>query len=44
VSVKYRLRAKYPIRLRTFLAKVYEYYDPPISAVARPVQMVVRAR
>ncbi len=44
VSVKYRLRAKYPIRARSFLAKTYEYYDPAVSAIARPVLLEVRKR
>jgi len=44
VTLKYRLRAKYPIRARTFKSRVYEYYDPEISSVARPVQLEVRAR
>jgi hypothetical protein len=44
VSVKYRLRAKYPIRARSFLAKTYEYYNPAVSAVARPVLLEVRKR
>ncbi len=44
VSVKYRLRAKYPIRARSFLAKAYEYYDPAVNAVARPALMEVRKR
>ncbi|MGA7415272.1 MAG: hypothetical protein WBW33_32670, partial [Bryobacteraceae bacterium] len=44
VSVKYRLRAKYPIRARSFLAKTYEYYDPAVNAVARPVLLEVRKR
>jgi len=44
VKLKYRLRAKYPIRARTFKSRVYEYYDPEVSAVARPVQLEVAAR
>ena len=44
VAVKFRLRAKYPIRARTFKSRVYEYYDPEISSVARPVQLEVRTR
>ncbi len=44
VTVKFRLRAKYPIRARTFKSRVYEYYDPEVSSVARPVQMEVRRR
>jgi len=44
VKLKYRLRAKYPIRAHTFKSRVYEYYDPDVSAVARPVQLEVAAR
>src|SRR6267142_2807393 len=44
VTLKFRLRAKYPIRARTFRSRVYEYYDPEVSSVARPVQMDVRRR
>ena len=44
VTLKFRLRAKYPIRGRTFQSRVYEYYDPEVSSVARPIQLEVRAR
>ncbi len=44
VTLKYRLRAKFPIRARTFKSQVYEYYDPEIASVARPVQLEVRKR
>jgi hypothetical protein len=44
VKLHFRLRAKYPIRARTFQSRVYEYYDPDVNAVARPVQLEVRAR
>ncbi len=44
ITLKYRLRAKYPIRARTFESKVYEYYDPQINALAHPVQMLVAER
>ena len=44
VGLKFRLRAKYPIRARTFESRVYEYYDPEISSVARPVQLEVSGR
>jgi uncharacterized protein YfaS (alpha-2-macroglobulin family) len=44
VTLKFRLRAKYPIRARTFKSRVYEYYDPEVAAVARPVQLEVAAR
>jgi uncharacterized protein YfaS (alpha-2-macroglobulin family) len=44
VTVKFRLRAKYPIRARTFKSRVYEYYDPEVSSIARPVQLEVHKR
>jgi uncharacterized protein YfaS (alpha-2-macroglobulin family) len=44
VTVRCRLRAKYPIRARTFQSRVYEYYDPAVQAVARPVQLEVRKK
>jgi uncharacterized protein YfaS (alpha-2-macroglobulin family) len=44
VTMHFRLRAKYPIRARTFQSRVYEYYDPDVSSVARPVQLEVRQR
>jgi alpha-2-macroglobulin-like protein len=44
VTLHFRLRAKYPIHARTFRSRVYEYYDPEVSSVARPVQLEVRQR
>ena len=44
VNLKFRLRAKYPVRARTFKSRVYEYYDPAVSSTARPIQLEVRAR
>ncbi len=44
VNLKFRLRAKYPVRARTFRSRVYEYYDPDVNSVARPVQLEVRSR
>jgi uncharacterized protein YfaS (alpha-2-macroglobulin family) len=44
VGLHFRLRAKYPIRARTFRSRVYEYYDPEVSSIARPVQLEVRPR
>jgi hypothetical protein len=44
VTVKFRLRAKYPIRARTFKSRVYEYYNPEVAAIARPVQLEVVSR
>ncbi len=44
VTVKYRLRAKYPIRAKTLLSRTYEYYDQAVGSVAAPVQLEVRKR
>ena len=44
VALKFRLRAKYPVRARTFASRVYEYYDPDVNAVAMPVQLQVLPR
>jgi uncharacterized protein YfaS (alpha-2-macroglobulin family) len=44
VTLKFRLHAKYPIRARTLRSRVYEYYDPEVSSVARPEQLEVRRR
>jgi A-macroglobulin TED domain/Alpha-2-macroglobulin family/A-macroglobulin receptor binding domain/MG2 domain/Alpha-2-macroglobulin bait region domain/Carboxypeptidase regulatory-like domain/Macroglobulin domain MG3 len=44
VTLKFRLRAKYPIRAKTFESRVYEYYDPDVNSVARPVQLEVRGQ
>jgi len=44
VTLRFRLRAKYPIRARTFQSRAYEYYDPEVSSVARPVVLEVRKR
>jgi hypothetical protein len=44
VTISVRLRAKYPVRARTFQSRVYEYYDPEVSATAHPVQLIVNQR
>lgn len=44
VTLRFRLRAKYPIRARTFKSRAYEYYDPEVNSVARPVELEVRQR
>lgn len=44
VTIRFRLRAKYPIRARTFQSRVYEYYEPEVNSIARPVQLEVRKR
>ncbi len=44
LSLSFRLRAKYPIRASTFASRVYEYYDPAVSSLARPVLLEVRKK
>jgi A-macroglobulin TED domain/Alpha-2-macroglobulin family/Carboxypeptidase regulatory-like domain/MG2 domain/A-macroglobulin receptor binding domain/Alpha-2-macroglobulin bait region domain len=44
LTVHFRLRAKYPIRARTFQSRAYEYYDPDVNSVAQPVQLEVSQR
>jgi hypothetical protein len=44
IALSFRLRAKYPIRARTFASRVYEYYAPEVSSLARPVELEVRKR
>jgi uncharacterized protein YfaS (alpha-2-macroglobulin family) len=44
VTLNIRLRAKYPIRARTFQSRIYEYYDPDVNSTAPPVQLEVRQR
>ena len=44
VTLTFRLRAKYPIRARTFASRVYEYYDPEVQSVARPIALEVRKK
>jgi uncharacterized protein YfaS (alpha-2-macroglobulin family) len=44
VTLRFRLRAKYPIRARTFQSRVYEYYDPDVKSVSPPAQLEVRKK
>jgi uncharacterized protein YfaS (alpha-2-macroglobulin family) len=44
VTLRFRLRAKYPIRARTFQSRVYEYYDPEVSSLAAPTRLEVKQR
>jgi len=43
-KLAFRLRAKYPILAHTFASRVYEYYDPAVNSLARPVQLEVRKK
>jgi hypothetical protein len=44
ITLRFRLRAKYPIRARTLQSRVYEYYDPDVHSVAAPAQLEVRKK
>jgi len=44
VSIRYRLRAKYPIRAKTFQSRVYEYYEPEVGSIAKPAELEIRKR
>ena len=43
ITFSYRLRAKFPIRAMTPQSRVYEYYNPKVEDVARPVEMEVKS-
>lgn len=44
ITLRYRLRAKYPIRAHTFQSRVYEYYDPSVSTIAKPIALEVHRK
>ncbi len=44
ITLKYRLRAKYPVRARSFVSRAYEYYDPEVNATARPVVLEISGK
>ena len=44
VTLNIRLRAKYPIRAHTLQSRLYEYYDPDVSSIARPVKLEVSGK
>jgi alpha-2-macroglobulin-like protein len=44
LTLSFRVRAKYPIRAHTFQSRVYEYYDPDVNSIARPVRLEVSER
>jgi len=43
-EIRFRLQARYPIRAEGFSSRVYEYYDPTVTATTRPAQFEVTAR
>lgn len=42
VAFAYRLTAKFPLRAQTPSSTAYDYYNPSVTAVQSPVQLVVR--
>jgi hypothetical protein len=44
VTLKIRLRAKYPIRAHSLQSHLYEYYDPAVSSTVRPIKLEVDGR
>jgi hypothetical protein len=44
VEFTYTLRAKYPLRAKTFVSRVYEYYNPTVEDRAEPIDLVVKAK
>jgi uncharacterized protein YfaS (alpha-2-macroglobulin family) len=43
-EIHFRLQAKYPIRAQGFTSRVYEYYDPNVSATTRPARFIVSGK
>jgi len=41
LTIKYRLRAKYPIKAKTIASKIYEYYNPQVGSTVQPIDISV---
>lgn len=44
VEFSYKLRAKYPLRAKTFSSRVYEYYNPTVEDTVTPAELTVKAK
>ena len=44
VELAYKLRAKFPLRAKTFASRVYEYYNPTVEDTVVPAELVVKAK
>jgi uncharacterized protein YfaS (alpha-2-macroglobulin family) len=44
VDFTYKIRAKFPVRAKTFVSRVYEYYNPTVEDKTKPVEMTVVAK
>lgn len=42
IDFKYRLKAKFPLRAQTPESKVYQYYNPEVKDVSKPVKLEVK--
>lgn len=42
LEIRYRLRAKYPLKVRTPASMAYDYYTPSTAGEQAPVELVVR--
>jgi hypothetical protein len=42
IEMKYRLKAKYPLKAQTPESKAYAYYNPEIQDTAKPQEIVVK--
>jgi uncharacterized protein YfaS (alpha-2-macroglobulin family) len=44
VEFSYKLRAKYPLKAKTFVSRVYEYYNPTVEDRVEPVELTVTGK
>lgn len=44
VDFSYKLRAKFPVHAKTFVSRVYEYYNPTVEDKTKPVELTVVAK
>jgi uncharacterized protein YfaS (alpha-2-macroglobulin family) len=44
IEFSYKLRAKFPVRAKTFVSRVYEYYNPTVEDKTKPIEMTVVAK
>lgn len=44
VEFTYKLKAKFPLRAKSFASRVYQYYNPEIEDRVEPTEMTVKAK
>mgnify|MGYP001052223472 CR=1 FL=1 len=42
IQFAYHMKAKFPLRAKTFTSRVYEYYNPDTGDMVEPLEMVVK--